>query len=321
VRQRSFRAIGLLIVTLLAISGITWLGVENSSAKSSQRSVCVDKDTRELKLRKNCRSNESFLVEAEVFTQGGKSAYQTWLDLGNKGTQAQFIASLAGASGGGSSYNPFANTRCLDAVQIGEGRTGRSVLSKDVWDLVQRNSGCQLSSVQADWLNEGIGNEKDLHATLSSFDLTVLSTPSITVTRFANQPAHYSVPIRMDFSLKLRGGWIVCETGKAPHGIPGFATTSQVERWTEFQSYKTAENTYSVPTSALFDPMFGLSLGFTSRDDFQNQTGKNLIPLCKPDASTTTGWRLLQDYSYVPLSNPGEFTGLGIHYVSDWGWE
>jgi hypothetical protein len=321
VRQRSFRAIGLLTVTLLSIAGITWVGVENSSAKAAQRSVCVDKDTREMKIRKNCRNNENFLMEADVLIQGGKSAYETWLDLGNKGTQAQFIASLAGSSGGGSSYNPFANTSCLDAVQVAESRIGRSILSKDVWDLVQRNSGCQLSSVQANWLNEGIGNERDLRDTLASFDLTVLSTPSITVTRFANQPAHYTVPIRMDFSLNLRGGWIVCETGKAPHGIAGFATTSQVERWTEFQSYKTAPNTYSVTTSALFDPMFGLALGLDSRDDFQNQAGKNLIPLCKPDTSTTTGWRLLQDYSYVPLSNPGDFTGLGIHYVSDWGWE
>jgi hypothetical protein len=321
VRQRSFRAIGLLTVTLLAIAGITWIGVENSSAKPSQRSVCVDKDTREMKIRKNCRNNENFLMEADVLIQGGKSAYETWLDLGNKGTQAQFIASLSGSSGGGSSYNPFANTSCLDAVQVAESRIGRSILSKDVWDLVQRNSGCQLSSVQANWLNEGIGNEKDLRDTLASFDLTVLSTPSITVTRFENQPAHYTVPIRMDFSLNLRGGWIVCETGKAPHGISGFATTSQVERWTEFQSYKTAPNTYSVTTSALFDPMFGLALGLGSRDDYQNQSGKNVIALCKPDTSTTTGWRLLQGYVYVPLSNPADFMGLGIHYISEWGWE
>jgi hypothetical protein len=66
----------------------------------------VDKKTKDLKLRKNCRANETFLSSAEILVKGGKSAYETWLELGNKGTKQQFLNSLVGPGGSGGSSSP-----------------------------------------------------------------------------------------------------------------------------------------------------------------------------------------------------------------------
>lgn len=73
--------------------------VSPSQAVSKNRSICVDKQTKELKLRKSCRATETFFSSTSVLQRGGKSAYETWLELGNTGTKQDFIDSLVGPSG------------------------------------------------------------------------------------------------------------------------------------------------------------------------------------------------------------------------------
>ena len=91
----------------------------DSQATSTSKSICVDKKTQELKLRKNCRANENFFASAEVLIKGGKSAYDTWLELGNKGTKQQFLNSLIGPGGssGSSSQSYMDSLSCDQKVQ------------------------------------------------------------------------------------------------------------------------------------------------------------------------------------------------------------
>lgn len=311
-RQRSFRAIGLLAVTLLAIAGITWIGVENSSAKPSQRNVCVDKDTREMKIRKNCRDNENLLMEADVLIRGGKSAYETWIELGNKGTPAQFIASLQGSSSG-SSYNPFKGVTCQAAVQHAETNMGRHIRYKDVWDFVEAQSGCNLGkSMQNTYFFD-----TDFNGTLKEFSLRVLPSPSITVTRTASRPATYLVPIELDITVELRNGWQVCDTSHPFYGNTSFATTSQFAHWAQIESFKVSANRYRI-TSTAYIYRFGILLA----TDSEETGGLDRLPVCRVNTSTTTGYELNADgLIYVPYASPASFRGLGIHYIAEWGWE
>lgn len=57
--------------------------------------------------------------------QDGKSAYQTWLDQGNSGTEADFIASLKGATGtSGTNGNNGANGKSAYQTWLDQGNSG-----------------------------------------------------------------------------------------------------------------------------------------------------------------------------------------------------
>lgn len=60
----------------------------------------------------------------------GKSAYEIWLDLGNEGTEQEFLASLKGDKGDkgdtgepGSSFLPVASGDVLGGIMVGENLT------------------------------------------------------------------------------------------------------------------------------------------------------------------------------------------------------
>lgn len=96
--KRPFILVTLSVLGTLIVSGAVVTAVD-SQATSTSKSICVNKQTKDPKLRNNCRSNERFLVTADVLINSGKSAYDTWLELGNKGTKQDFINSLKGSSG------------------------------------------------------------------------------------------------------------------------------------------------------------------------------------------------------------------------------
>ena len=60
----------------------------------------------------------------------GKSAYESWLDLGNEGTEQEFLASLKGDKGDkgdtgepGSSFLPVASGDVIGGIMVGENLT------------------------------------------------------------------------------------------------------------------------------------------------------------------------------------------------------
>jgi|CZCB01.1.fsa_nt_gi hypothetical protein len=74
-------------------------------------------------------------IKVEIIGTGargkeGKSAYEIWLDLGNEGTEQEFIASLKGDKGDkgdtgepGSSFLPVASSDVLGGIMVGENLT------------------------------------------------------------------------------------------------------------------------------------------------------------------------------------------------------
>jgi hypothetical protein len=299
---------------LAIVLGGLWISDSSSSAKTTQRSICVNKETRDLTLRKNCRPTENFLVEASVFTEGGKSAYETWLDLGNKGTQAQFIASLAGASGSSSSFNPLTNRRCADAVSLAENKFGKLIVFKEVWDYVEQNSGCRLSQSG----RETNYSLPDLNDITTNFKVVVDSSSSTTVRRFNNRPAEYVVPIELEFTLNLKGGWIVCSPSHPLYGNTNFTTSAEFARWVELENSRIpGTSSYKLSTTA-FIARYGIDLGRDGEEDFD---GVDHIAVCKEDATSNLGWQLVRFFNYLNYQSPSVFTGQAIHYISEWGWE
>jgi hypothetical protein len=60
----------------------------------------------------------------------GKSAYEIWLDLGNEGTEQEYLASLKGDKGDkgdtgepGSSFLPVASGNVIGGIMVGENLT------------------------------------------------------------------------------------------------------------------------------------------------------------------------------------------------------
>lgn len=248
-----------------------------------------------------------------MLIKGGKSAYETWLDLGNKGTPAQFIASLQGSSGG-SSYNPFRGVTCQAAVQHAETNMGKHIRYKDVWDFVEAQSGCNLSkSMQMTYFFD-----TDFNGTLKDVSLRVLSSPTMTVTRTASRPATYSVPIELDVTVELRNGWQVCGTSHPYYGNTSFATTSQFANWAQIESFKVSTNRYRITTTA-YIYRYGILLATDNEDQ---SGGLDRLPVCRVNSSTTTGQEFYSDgLIYIPYASPATFRGLGIHYITEWGWE
>jgi hypothetical protein len=303
------------LTALILVFGGLWFTDASSSAKPSQRSICADRETRELKLRKNCRSGELFLADAEVLVKGGKSAYQTWLDLGNKGTQAQFIASLAGSSGGVSSFNPLANRRCSDALSSAENKFGKLAFYKQVWEHFEQNSSCKVTETYRDTIYAF----PELNDITSNVQVTLDTSSSTTVRRFNNRPAEYLVPIKLAFTLNLREGWTVCSPSHPLYGNTNFSTTSDFARWAALENSRVpgTVSSYQLDTHA-FIASSGIALGRTGEEDFE---GLDKVALCKPDASSNLGWHLYRFYFYSNYADPRIFIGQGIHYISQWGWE
>lgn len=67
------------------------------------------------------------ITEAGPRGKEGKSAYEIWLDLGNEGTEQEFLASLKGDKGDtgetgepGSSFLPVASGDVIGGIMVGE---------------------------------------------------------------------------------------------------------------------------------------------------------------------------------------------------------
>jgi hypothetical protein len=119
----------------------------------------------------------------------GQSAYQTWLSLGNTGTEAQFIASLtgpqgpAGAQGATGAQGPAGSSGATGA-QGPAGTDGTDGLSAyEIW-LSLGNNGTEtqfLSSINGPSISQSIGGD---------FGITQTNLGSITVT--GNKLVHIS---------------------------------------------------------------------------------------------------------------------------------
>jgi hypothetical protein len=162
----------------LVIGAFGFSLISPSQATTQSKSICVNETTKELKLRKNCKSNETFVASASVLTQGGKSAYDTWLELGNSGTKAEFIQSLIGprgASGSSSMGQEFLRT----CFQKREAALNSNMILSNRLDrnYFERQTGCIV---------EQIKNEQSISTLVAAgypvaTSWTLLSTTPITV--------------------------------------------------------------------------------------------------------------------------------------------
>lgn len=68
----------------------------------------------------------SILGPGNIDVQDGKSAYQLWLDQGNVGTEAEFVASLKGETGATGATGPQGPVGATPAISIGTVTTGEA---------------------------------------------------------------------------------------------------------------------------------------------------------------------------------------------------
>jgi hypothetical protein len=197
--------VALSIVLTLVVSGLVFTAVD-SQATSTSKSICVNKKSKELKLRKECRASERFFASADVLKKGGKSAYDTWIELGNRGSKQDFINSLVGPRGSSSSSspssnNPFSGMTCLAAVQYAEQYFGLSRVVKTDWDFIERQTGCDLDIQQIVYYSS---TSADLRDVLKAYELTVTGPPTL-VQSVRSGSGHFEVPVTIDFEIDLRG--------------------------------------------------------------------------------------------------------------------
>jgi hypothetical protein len=309
--SRPTALIAMSVVATLVVFGMV-VGAVDSQATSTSKSICVDKKTKDLKLRKNCRSNESYFASADVIKSGGKGAYETWLELGNKGSKRDFINSLigpSGSSGSSSVSNPMASMTCLGAVFYSENNLGRSRVLKTDWDFIERETKCKLAENQAMWYT---GVYSDLNASLQSFDLTVTG-PADLVQSTRSSSGHYRVPVQLDFEIYLGDEWIVCDSTLPVYKNSSWnPSTSVFDTWDLMEAAKLSEGKYRLGSNADIYAQF-IGLGGSEEGDL-------VVYVCKEDASNGQGWSMTTLFP-LPLTYPGDFVGLGIPYISAWGWE
>ena len=142
-----------LIVSALLVSG-TVLTIDMAANSSGNiQAFCVNKQTEKVSFRKTCKDNEKRYSYAKI----GKSAYQTWLDLGNTGSERDFIESLRGSSG--SSVQSFATT-CYQKLMDAEssGYVWTSVRDRNNFE---RLTGCKVSEIDVN-PNAHLGTDSTL---------------------------------------------------------------------------------------------------------------------------------------------------------------
>lgn len=148
--RKTFLLVGSSVIFGLVMGVGVLAVVAPSQAVSKGRSICVDTATKELKLRKNCRAAETFFSSASVLKQGGKSAYDTWLELGNKGTKQDFINSLVGPRGAsgssGSSGRDFLSN-CFQKREAAISAGARLAARKDR-EAFERATGCIVEDIK-----------------------------------------------------------------------------------------------------------------------------------------------------------------------------
>jgi len=140
--RRPALLVALSVLGTLLVSGAVVTAVD-SQATSTSKSICVDKKTQELKLRKNCRANENFFASAEVLTKSGMSAYDTWLELGNKGSKQQFLNSLIGP-GGSSGSNTQSYMDSLSCDRKVQSVNGANWHIKSERVSFEQRTGCEV---------------------------------------------------------------------------------------------------------------------------------------------------------------------------------
>jgi hypothetical protein len=276
----------------------------------------VDKKTQELKLRKNCRANENFFASAEVLTKGGMSAYDTWLELGNKGTKQQFLNSLigpGGSSGSSSAINPLAAMNCLGAVFHAENQLGRLRVNKADWEFIERQTGCDLEKKQAMWYT---GVNRDLNDSLKFFDITIdgsdISGTVVRVQSTRSLSGHYEVPITLDFEIDIGDEWVVCDSTLPIYRNSSWHSTAAVfDQWDRIEDAKVSDGVYSLDLIAAVHSEFII---------FDAVEEEVRVFVCKEDSTNSRGWSMVTLFP-LPLPYPGDFVGLNIPYISDWGWE
>ncbi len=308
--RRPVLLVSLSVLGTLLVSGAVVTAVD-SQATSTSKSICVDKKTKELKLRKNCRADENFFASAEVLVKGGKSAYDTWLELGNKGTKQDFLNSLVGpggSSGSSSASNPFAGMNCLGAVLHSEGQFGRLRVIKADWEFIERQTGCDLEKNQAAWYT---GVNRDLNDSLKSFDISITGS-AVRVQSTRSVSGHYEVPIKLDFEIDIGDEWVVCDSTLPIYRNSSWQSNAEVfDQWDLIEDAKVSDGVYSLDSTA------GVYSEFLAFDALGEEIR---VFVCKEDPTNSRGWSMVTFFP-LPLAYPGDFVGLNIPYISDWGWE
>lgn len=314
----NFQAKAVAILSAITLSLASAVGIPDAfAAKIENREICVSKSTKELKLRKKCKADEQFLASAESLLSGGKSAYEIWLDLGNTGTESQFINSLRGASA--RTPNPFSGQSCTSAMGYAEQKIGKRIFFKETWEYLEANTDCEIDQTQlfADPFNPSFNSVLDL------LTVEVASPSSIEVTRYSNRPPAYKVLVNLDVSFDLPDDWIVCDTSTPTYLDADFAEPEEYVVWEDFEAGLSGD-VYRLQTYAY---VRGSGISFEISDLASGDVWPlSRLPLCRENALTETGWEKYTfewqaGLPYLPHGNPEKFTGLGIHYISEWGWE
>jgi hypothetical protein len=303
--KKAFSIISAAVVFAFVASMLILSGTD-SLARTSSKSICMNKQSNLLSVRADCRKSERNLGPATALTEGAKSAYDIWLELGNKGTKQQFLNSLIGASGSSGSSSPFNGYNCTGAVYHSYNLSRGAYILKSSWDYVESQTGCDIDStpVSYDILNPV------LNSSVSNFNVDVIGSATLVrSTRSSN--GYYEVPVNVDFDVNLSGGWVVCDSTLSVYGNTSWSSTETFTKWAYLESEKVSPGKYSVDLTATVDRS-ELWLG-SSESMFQ-------IPFCIADSTNSRGWRMVQISAY-PFISPREFTGLGIPYISLWGWE
>ena len=176
----NFGMVNLVIGTGSAIGGVGW---ENVSWSASAKSLKVDVDK-----TGSCSSFEELSnqpltsVPFALYSPGsdtpgpqgdpgeeGMSAYEVWLDLGNTGTEQDFIDSLKGPEGDpGDPGDPGADGDSAYDLWIAEGNTGTE---QEFLDSLKATDGNDGNSAYDIWLSAGnTGTEQEFLDSLKGAD-------------------------------------------------------------------------------------------------------------------------------------------------------
>jgi hypothetical protein len=196
-------------------------------ATSTSQSICVNKETKVLKLRKNCRATERYMGSADVLKNGGESAYETWLGLGNKGSEQDFINSLRGSSG--SSSSSFASTcyqKLLEAQSSGLFWTNSAHRSN-----FERSTGCVIRQIDVNPYAQ-VGMDQPVQITSSEYMGYYGGAGGGFDQYFsAGENVLYKVTFKNETGMSLCGGDSVVIVGSNPQDvyIYGIQSSSNLE--------------------------------------------------------------------------------------------
>lgn len=303
------------LASTILVSGLVVVATDVMATSTSQ-SICVNKETKVLKLRKNCRATERYMGSADVLKNGGESAYETWLGLGNRGSEQDFINSLRGSSGSSRSDSVFADMPCSAISAFYSQNYGKHYRYKSVWNEIEREHSCRLDTSQGVYYRD-----TDFNGVLMDFDLTALDTPILDKTIYANHGPTYDVPVLMDIAIQPKNGWVVCNPDLPIYENSEFASGIDFAHWEQIESFKTGFNQYSIPATVRLRPD-GLFVTYEDADEDPSILQRDRLPMCRENAEATLGWEYYADgWIFVPPLKPSEFTGMNIHYISEWGWE